>query len=168
LGHAVIQRALPFTHQAEGAKANAVYRQNAVETGFRVARAQPLGLGVLDETRLDAERIDRGYLSHSGIATLLLLGGWPALLIALLALLSVLRRSIQLPAATPWLTPAFVGVMTMLCAYSYGAAALAGDPWVIPLGALAVALRFTVQPPHEHGRVRLKPTRADWLARARA
>ena len=69
LGQAVIQRALPFTKQAEGAKGNAAYRQKAVDTGFRVARSQPAGLGVLDVDRLEAERIDRDYLAHSGVAT---------------------------------------------------------------------------------------------------
>ena len=34
----------------------------------------------------------------------------------------------------------------MLSVYSISAAGLAGDPWVIPLGVLAVALRFTLQP----------------------
>jgi O-Antigen ligase len=146
LGNAVVQRALPFTQQAAGAKLNAEYREKAVETGFHVARAHPGGLGVLDTTRLDAERIDRGYLAHSGVATLLLFGGWPALLTALLAILALIRRSSLLPASTPWLHPAFVGVLTLLSVYTVSAAGLAGDPWVIPLGALAVALRFTLEP----------------------
>jgi hypothetical protein len=34
----------------------------------------------------------------------------------------------------------------MLSVYSFSAAGLAGDPWVISLGALAVALRFTPDP----------------------
>ena len=152
LGNAIVQRALPFTHQAEGAKANAEYRQEAVATGFRVARAHPAGLGVLDLSRLDAEDIDPAYLAHSGVATLLLEGGWPALVCALLALLAVLRRSFLVPAATPWLHPAFVGVMAMLSFYSIGAASIAGDPWVIPLGVLAVAVRFTLEPRQEGSR----------------
>jgi hypothetical protein len=152
LGNAVIQRTLPFTKQAEGAKLNAEYREKAVETGFDVARAHPGGLGVLDTARLDAERIDPGYLAHSGVATLLLFGGWPALVAALLAILALLRRSSLLPASTPWLHPAFVGVLTLLSVYTISAAGLAGDPWVIPLGALAVALRFTVQPFQERTR----------------
>jgi hypothetical protein len=146
LGNAVVQRALPFTQQAAGAKLNAEYREKAVETGFHVARAHPGGLGVLDTARLDAERIDPGFLAHSGVATLLLFGGWPALVTALLAILALLRRSSRLPASTPWLHPAFVGVLTMLSVYTISAAGLAGDPWVIPLGALAVALRFTLMP----------------------
>jgi hypothetical protein len=151
LGHAVVQRALPFTQQASGAKLNAEYREKAVETGFHVAREHPGGLGVLDTARLDAERIDPGYLAHSGVAILLLFGGWPALVTALLAILALLRRSSRLPASTPWLHPAFVGVLTMLSVYTISAAALAGDPWVIPLGALAVALRFNAQPLQERG-----------------
>jgi hypothetical protein len=151
LGNAVIQRTLPFTKQAEGAKLNAEYRETAVETGFDVARAHPGGLGVLDTARLDAERIDPGYLAHSGVATLLLFGGWPALVIALLTILALFRRSSLLPASTPWLHPAFVGVLTMLSVYTISAAGLAGDPWVIPLGALAVALRFNAEPLQERG-----------------
>jgi hypothetical protein len=152
LGNAVVQRALPFTEQAAGAKQTAEYREKAVETGFHVARAHPYGLGVLDTARLDVERIDPGYLAHSGVAMLLIFGGWPALLSALLAILALLRRSSQLPASTPWLHPAFVGVLTMLSVYTISAAGLAGDPWVIPLGALAVALRFTAQPFQERAR----------------
>jgi hypothetical protein len=37
-------------------------------------------------------------------------------------------------------------VLTLLSVYTVSAAGLAGDPWVIPLGALAVALRFTLEP----------------------
>jgi O-Antigen ligase len=147
LGNAIVQRAIPFTHQAAGAKANAEYRQKAVEKGFEIAREHPLGLGVLDAARLDAEGIDPSYLVHSGVANLLILGGWLALGTALLAILSVLRRSFEVPASTPWLHPGFVAVVTMLCFYSISAAALAGDPWVIPLGALAVSLRFTLISP---------------------
>jgi hypothetical protein len=144
LGNAIVQRAIPFTHQAERAEATAEYRQKAVDTGIRLARSHPIGLGVLDPDRLDAHHIDRGYLAHSGVATLLLIGGWPALVSALLVILSLLRRSARFATATPWLHPAFVGVLTMLSIYSVGAAGLAGDAWVIPLGALAVALRFNL------------------------
>jgi hypothetical protein len=146
LGNAVVQRALPFAHQAAGATANAEYRQKAVEKGFSVARAHPTGLGVLDVTRLNQERIDPGYLVHSGVATLLLFGGWPALITALLAVLALIRRSFVTTAATSWLHPAFVAILTMLSLYSISAAGLAGDPWVMPLGALAVALRFGLGP----------------------
>jgi hypothetical protein len=76
-------------------------------------------------------------------------GGWPAFVTALLTILALLRRSSRLPASTPWLHPAFVGVLILLSVYSVSAAGLAGDPWVIPLGALAVALRFTAQPSQE-------------------
>jgi len=149
LGNAIVQRALPITQQARSAKATAEYRQKAVDTGFRVALAHPIGLGVLDTARLDAHQIDRGYLAHSGVATLLLFGGWPALISALLVILALLWRSARLATATPWLHPAFVGVLAMLSIYSVGAAGLAGDAWVIPLGVLAVALRFTVPPSQE-------------------
>jgi hypothetical protein len=152
LGNAVVQRTLPFTQQAAGAKLNAEYREKAVETGFHVARAHPGGLGVLDTASLDAKRLDPGYLAHSGVATLLLFGGWPAFVTALLAILALLRRSSLVPASTPWLHPAFVGVLTMLSVYTISAAGLAGDPWVVPLGALAVALRFTAQPLQERAR----------------
>jgi hypothetical protein len=146
LGNAILQRAIPFTHQAAGANANADYRQKAVLTGFRSADAHPAGLGVLDTARLDAEGIDPGYLAHSGVATLLLVGGWPAFGSALLAILFALRRSFQLASPAPWVHPAFVAVLIMLGVYSISAAGLAGDPWVVPLGVLAIALRFNLQP----------------------
>jgi hypothetical protein len=142
LGNAIVQRALPFTHQSAEAEQNVEYRWQAVQGGFRTARAHPAGLGVLDTARLDAHHVDAGYLAHSGVATLLLFGGWPALVSALFVVLSLLRRSFRLATATPWLHPAFVAVLTMLTVYSTSAAGLVGDPWVMPLGALAVALRF--------------------------
>lgn len=159
LGHAVVQRAIPLTDQAEEAEANAEYRQKAVEAGLETARSHPLGLGVLDVGRLDAEQIDDGYLAHSGVATLLLFGGWPALFTALLLILALLWRSSQLPAPTPWLHPMFVGALILLAVYSVGAAGLAGDTWVIPLGALAVALRFTFASPETVG-ARSRPPQA--------
>jgi hypothetical protein len=147
LGHAVVQRALPFTQQAEGAKANAEYRQRAVSTGIRVAREHPTGVGVLDTAGFDDRHIDPGYFAHSGVATLLFFGGWPALVSAFLVVLSLLWRSFRFAAPTPWLHPAFVAVLVSLSVYTISALGLAGDLWVISLGALAVALRFTPSEP---------------------
>jgi hypothetical protein len=146
LGNAIVQRAVPFTHQNPEAKANADFRWVAVRTGFRVARVHPMGLGVLDTVGLRSESIKTRYVSHSGVATLLFYGGWPALVTAALSILALLRRSFRSTASTPWLHPAFVAVLAMLTLYSIGAAGLAGDAWVIPLGAVAVALRFNLQP----------------------
>jgi hypothetical protein len=144
LGNAIVHRALPFTHQAQGAEQNAEYRSKAVHAGFRIARDHRAGLGVLDTSRLQAAGLDPDYPAHSGVATLLFFGGWPALVTALLTVLAVIGRSFMLPAAKPWLHAAFVGVFAMLTVYSIGAAGLAGDAWVIPLGVLAVVLRFTL------------------------
>lgn len=144
LGHAVVQRSLPFTHQAEAATANADYRFAAMGTGIRVAREHPTGLGVLDVHGLVDRGIDPGFIAHSGFATLLIAGGWVALVAGVLTILSLIRRSFAAAAASEWLHPAFVGTIVMLSAYSLGAGGLAGDPWVIPLGALVVALRFAL------------------------
>lgn len=146
LGHAVIQRSLPFTNQASGATANADYRFEAMGAGIREARAHPAGHGVLDEQRLKEHDIDPGYLVHSGFATVLVYGGWVALAASVLTLLALVRRSFQAAAASRWLHPAFVGAITMLSIYSLSAAGLAGDSWVVPLGALVVALRFGLHP----------------------
>lgn len=155
LGHAIIQRAVPLVHQAAGATENVNYRVHAVEAGYHVALAHPAGLGILDVTRLVARGIDPGFLAHSGVGTILLFGGWPALITASLAVLLVLRQSFVGPSSIEWLHAAFVGVLVMLCAYSIGAAGLAGDPWVIPLGALAVALRSRFALPSPAGNARL-------------
>jgi hypothetical protein len=142
LGHAVIQRSLPFTHQAQGAIQNADYRFKAMGTGIDVARAHPTGIGALDQATLLKHGIDPGYLVHSGFALLLIYGGWLALGAAILTLIAVIRRSFSSPAGARWIHPAFVGAITMLSLYTLSAAGLAGDPWVVPLGALIVALRF--------------------------
>jgi hypothetical protein len=149
LGHAVIQRTVPLVHQAPGATANADYRFEAMGSGIRVARAHPLGLGVLDQPRLAQHNIESGYLVHSGFATLLIYGGWVAFGAAVLAVFAAIRRSFQTAAASPWLHAAFVGAIVMLSVYSLGAAGLAGDSWVVPLGALVVALRFGLRPEPE-------------------
>jgi hypothetical protein len=146
LGHAVIQRSLPFTHQAEAATANADYRFAAMGTGIRAARAHPAGFGILDVQGLVDHDIDPGYIAHSGFATLLIAGGWLALAAAVLTILSLIHRSFRTATASKWLHPAFVSAIAMLSAYSLGAGGLAGDPWVVPLGALVVALRFGLQP----------------------
>jgi O-Antigen ligase len=146
LGHAVIQRALPFTHQAADATKTADYRFKAMDAGIREARAHPLGVGALDQQALFERNIDPGYLAHSGFATLLIFGGWIALAASILTLVAVVRRSFQAPRVSRWLHPAFVGAITMLSVYSLGAAGLAGDSWVVPLGALVVALRFGLHP----------------------
>jgi hypothetical protein len=146
LGDAVIQRTLPFTHQAAAAEATADYRLNAITAGIREARAHPAGLGVLDPPGLIQRGIDPNYLAHSGFATLLIFAGWVALALSVLTLIAIVRRSFRSPSASRWLHPAFVGTIVMLTAYSFGAAGLAGDLWVIPLGALAVALRFELDP----------------------
>jgi hypothetical protein len=145
LGQAVIQRTVPFTTQAPEASANADYRFKAMETGLTTARRHPAGLGVLDRDALEKRQIDPGYLAHSGFAILLVFGGWPALAAAVLTLLAVIRRSFTTPAPWPWLHPAFVGAVTMLSVYSLSAAGLVGDPWVMPLGVLLVALRFSLR-----------------------
>jgi hypothetical protein len=146
LGQAVVQRTLPFTHQAEEATANADYRFAAIGTGIRIAREHPAGLGVLDVNGLVRHGIDPGYIAHSGFMTLLVSGGWLALLAACLTLLSLIHRSFHVPTSPTWLHPAFVGTIVMLSAYSLGAGGLAGDPWIVPLGALVVALRFALPP----------------------
>ena len=144
LGHAVIQRTVPFTQQASEATANADYRFEAMGAGLRVARAHPAGLGVLDEQALLNHDLDPGYLVHSGFATILIFGGWLALGVAICLLLAVLHRSFHVPASPGWIHPAFVGAMVTLSVYSFGAAGLVGDTWVIPLGVLVVALRFGI------------------------
>jgi hypothetical protein len=146
LGQAVIQRSLPFTRQATAATANADYRFKAMGTGIREAREHPAGLGVLDQQALIEHKIDPGYLAHSGFATLLIFGGWVALAVSALVLLAVVRRSFQAPSPSRWLHPAFVGAITILSVYSLSASGLVGDSWVVPLGALVVALRFGLHP----------------------
>lgn len=146
LGHAVVQRAVPFTEQAPGATANADYRFAAMGTGIDQARKHPFGSGVLDEPSLQARDIDPGYLVHSGFATLLIYTGWPGLAAGVLTLLAVIRRSFNVNelGRSPWMHPAFVGAIVMLSVYSLSAAGLMGDSWVVPLGALAIALRFNL------------------------
>ena len=146
LGHAVVQRAVPFTHQATGATENADYRFQAMGAGIDVARSHPLGVGVLDEQRLAQHGVQFGYLVHSGLATLLVYGGWAALAAAVLAILAAIRRSFSTAVGATWRHPAFVGAIVTLGFYSLGAAGLAGDSWVVPLGALVVALRFGLKP----------------------
>jgi hypothetical protein len=145
LGTAIAQRSLPgIEAQSAAARSTAEYRAKALSAGFAVARTHPNGLGVLDEKRLEAQNIDPNYLVHSGVTYLLVDGGWAAAAITLFLALALIARSFTTPASPRWMHPAFVGVMTLLLAFSVTAAGLAGDSWVIGPAALAIALRFTL------------------------
>jgi hypothetical protein len=144
---AVVERSLPgITQQSSKALETARPREEALSSAAAVADSRALGLGLVGDVQAGAEGVDPVFLGHSGPAWLLTYLGWPGLLTSLFLLLAVVRRSFVVPAAEPWLHPAFVGVAAMLMLYSLTASGVVGQPWVAALFALALALRFGVPP----------------------
>jgi hypothetical protein len=140
---AIVQRSLPgLAEESQTAQQTAEYRVKALSLGVKVAGEHPLGIGFRNETTLTQTNIDPELLGHSSPAWLLAFLGWPGLIASTLLLLALTRRSFQLPSAPAWLHPFFVGSTLLMMIYSFGAAGLVAQPWVIGLFALVVGLRF--------------------------
>jgi hypothetical protein len=134
----------PLAAQSAAAEANLDVRVEALKLGRNTANENILGLGLLSPD----EQLDRGvdptFLVHSGYATMLVYVGWPGLIAGLLVVVGLFFDSSRLPAARPWLHPAFVGVLVLLLVYAFGASGIVGEEHVMGLGALFVAARFAL------------------------
>ncbi len=139
----VIERTIPdLGRQSSYAQQTAEFRFKALEFGRDVASEHPHGIGLQTESQLTALGIPSAYLAHSSIAWLLVYTGWIGLICAVVAFASLFALSFRAPGNETWLHPGFVGVMAVLAVYSFGAAGLLAQPWVIGVAALCVAVRF--------------------------
>jgi hypothetical protein len=87
--------------------------------------------------------VDIGFVAHSGLTAMAVYAGWVGLIVAALALLSLLSESFVQPRPVAWLHPFFVGSLLMLVFYTvFGAAGLVGQGWITALAAMIAALRF--------------------------
>jgi len=146
-GIAVAERSVPFLPEAPEAKANQDVRSLAFQTGVRTAEKYPLGLGIREEVDLQNRyQIDPELLGHSAPATLLVFGGFLALITFAGAVVALCVESWRFPQTVPWLHPVFVGIATLLVAYSLSANGIVGQSWVMAIGALVLAVRFRLPP----------------------
>lgn len=142
-GTALAERSIPFLRQSAAAKENQKFRTDALQTGIRVAREHPLGLGVVDNANLlDRHQIDPDLLGHSGPATLLIFSGFLGLMAFGGAVLALCFESRHFPAAAAWFHPVFIGIAVFLVVSSFGADGIVGQSWVMAIGAFVLAVRF--------------------------
>ena len=145
---AIVERSLPgIATESRAAQQTAEYRMEALRLGSRVARTHVNGIGFRNEQFLTESKIDPGYLGHSTPAWLLVFTGWPGLAASTLVLWALLARSFRISSDPPWLHSAFIGILLLMVVYSFGAAGLVAQPWVIGLFALVTALRFSLNRP---------------------
>lgn len=143
---AIVQRSLPgIATESKTAQQTAEYRMQALNLGFSVARKDPSGIGFRSDEVLMQMNIDPEYLGHSAPAWLLVFTGWPGLIASVMTLLALIGRSFRIPSEPAWLHPAFVGIVLLMVVYSFGANGPVGQPWVISLLAMVVALRFSLR-----------------------
>jgi hypothetical protein len=146
LARGIAERSLPgLTAQSAYANSTADYRLDALRSGLAAARARPAGSGFISPDAVAGLGTDPGYLGHSSPAWLLFYAGWPGLLSGIAAALAVLVVGLRAPASRDWIRPAFVATWLMLVVSSLSADALVGQPWVVMLAALTLALRFAAQ-----------------------
>jgi hypothetical protein len=146
----VAERSLPgIIRQAESANVTAQYRENAVWAGLHAASRYPAGIGFVPEQDQPRKSgVDIGFLAHSGLTAMAVYSGWVGLVVAAMALLSLLGESFVQPRPVAWLHPFFVGSLLMLVFYTvFGAAGLVGQGWITALAAMIAALRFNVSGP---------------------
>jgi hypothetical protein len=142
-GTALAERSVPFLRQSAAAKANQKFRTDALQTGIRVAKEHPLGLGVVDNGNLlDRHQIDPDLLGHSGPATLLIFSGFLGLIAFGGAVLALCFESRHFPRAAVWFHPVFIGIAVLLVVSSFGADGIVGQSWVMAIGAFVLAARF--------------------------
>jgi hypothetical protein len=145
--------------QSTEAQANEKFRTRALQTGIDTAKEHPFGIGLVGEGRLnDKYQIDPDLISHSAPATLLVFGGFLALIGFAGAIAALCIESLRLPGAAPWFHSVFIGVAAVLVLYSFSANGIVGQPWVMAIGALALAVRFRLP-------IKQDPDRSDGLAR---
>lgn len=139
------QRSLPgILSQGTYAQKTASDRVQAFSVGYHEALAHPLGIGFRDATTLSAATgVDPLFVTHSTPAWLLVFTGWPGFLAAIGLALATIVASFVARAREPWHHPAFVATASFFLIYSFSTFGLVGQPWVIGIASLLVALRFS-------------------------
>jgi hypothetical protein len=140
LGRAITERSLPGATESSYARATARYRLEALDAGISTARTHKSGLGFMSDTDLAARRIDPGFVAHSAPAWLLVFTGWPGAISGLACVVALAVRGLRDCRVRRFAGTAFVGVLAMMTLYSLSASGIVGQPWVIGLFALAIAL----------------------------
>jgi hypothetical protein len=145
LASGLAQRSLPgILSQGAYAQKTASDRVQAFSVGYHEALKHPLGIGFRDEATLAAETgVDPLFVAHSTPAWFLVFTGWPGFIAAIGLALAAIVASFVARAREPWHHPAFVATACFFLVYSFSTFGLVGQPWVIGIATLFVALRFT-------------------------
>lgn len=143
----VTDRLLPgIAAQTQGATQTQEVRARAFSAGKSVANGKPLGTGFVTPEALQNAGYRTDYIPDSQWGTLLAYTGWPGLVALLWVGFAVVRRSFQLPAATPWLPPLVAATGVLLLVQGSGWDVLFAQTWSIGMAALVLALRFGLEP----------------------
>jgi hypothetical protein len=144
LAGGMLQRSLPgLTHQSAYADSTAEYRAEAFQAGLASAQRHPAGIGFVSLDEVAHSGTDPNFVAHSTPAWFLVYSGWLGLAVAVLAALAVLQAGLRARSCLDWTRAAFVGTWLMLVVTSLAAEALVGQPWIIMLAAMALALRVS-------------------------
>jgi hypothetical protein len=145
LATGLAERTLPgILSQGTYAQKTASDRVQALSVGYQQVLKHPAGIGFRDSATLAADtQVDPLFVTHSTLAWLFVFMGWPGLLAVLGLMLASAIASFVVPAREAWHHPAFVASASFFFVYSFSTFGLVGQPWVIGVTALLVALRFT-------------------------
>jgi hypothetical protein len=145
LATGLAERTLPgVLSQGDYAQKTADDRLQAVGAGYQEAARHPLGIGFREASTLATETgVDPLFVTHSTPAWLLVFTGWPGLVIAIGLIVASIVASFSAQAREPWHHPAYVALACFFLVYSFSTFGLVGQPWVIGVASLLVAVRFT-------------------------
>lgn len=141
--HGVAERVLPgILKQSRGATLSTQKRDQIFRTAARIAQDEPFGLGFVSNDALDKAGFPFVYRADNQWGTLLVYTGWPGVLLMVWAGVALVRRSSQLPAATPWLHPLVAATGLLVLVEGYGWNILFTFTYSLGMLALILACRL--------------------------
>jgi hypothetical protein len=143
IAYAVAERVLPgVLPQTANADRNTEYRVKVLQAGEQIAHRDTFGMGFVTPDEMTRNGYEPIFLPHSMWAAILAFEGWPGLILFVWVLIAVVRRSRQMPAATPWLHPLLVAAVVMTVVEGFGWNVLFSMVSGMGMLALIVGLRF--------------------------
>jgi hypothetical protein len=144
LARGVAERTLPgLLSQGSYAEKTAADRVQAFSLGYEHVLKHPTGIGFRDASSLANAQVDPLVVTHSTPAWLFVFMGWPGVLAVFGLILASLIASFFVPAREAWHHPAYVASVCFFLIYSFSTFGLVGQPWVIGIASMLVAVRFT-------------------------
>jgi hypothetical protein len=139
----VAERVLPgLVAQNQNADYNAQFRVTVLQSGVRLANQKPVGLGFVSADSMTLAGYEPLYIPHSQWGSLLAFEGWPGLILFVWVMAALARRSSRLPAATRWLHPMLLGLVTFNVVEGFAWNVLFSMVSGMGMLALLIGLRF--------------------------